>query len=84
MNASYIYKIYRLQGYIRELMGHTYDYNCAITMMQVIEPISSEEQNALLDFMNRYMEILVPAYQQGYEQLEQTIASIMAQQNPAT
>lgn len=84
MNANYIYKVYRLQGYIRELMGHTYDYNCAVAMLQMVDPIPAEEQHALLDFMNENMEVLVPAYQQGYEQLEQAIAAIMAKQNPAT
>ena len=79
MNANYIYKIYRLQGYIRELMGHTYDYNCAVAMMQVIEPISSEEQSILLDFMNRYMDVLVSAYHEGYEKLEQVVADLMSE-----
>lgn len=79
MNASYIYKVYRLQGYIRELMDHTYDYNCAMAMMQVIEPISAEEQHAIIDFMNDYMDRLVPAYHEGYEKLEQVVADLMSE-----
>lgn len=79
MNTNYIYKIYRLQGYIRELMDHTYDYNCAMAMMQVIDPIPSEEQNAIVDFMNMHMDILVPAYHEGYEKLEQVVADLMSE-----
>lgn len=81
MDAKYIYRIYRVIGFMADLMdGHKYDYNCAMEMMQLVDPISTAEQNAIIDFMNKYMDVLVPAYQEGYEQLEQVVANIQAKQ----
>lgn len=85
MNAKYIYRVYRTIDFVSDLMdGHQYDYNCAMGMMQMVDPIPYEEQCALLDFMNEHMERLIPAYHEGYEKLEQVVAAIMAKQNQST
>lgn len=85
MNAKYIYRVYRTIDFVSDLMdGHQYDYNCAMGMMQMVDPIPYEEQCALLDFMNRHMDVLVPAYHEGYEKLEQVVAAIVAKQNQST
>lgn len=81
MNANYIYRIYRTIDFVASIMnGHKYDYNCAMAMMQQVEPISPEEQKAMIHFMNDHMDRLIPAYHESYEALEKVVAEIVAEQ----